>query len=160
MGYYPAHCVHRDCRKLENFQNRHESRGDMTQRPAHMNVMTSSSGGWHELGPSGPNASSEQEKRIWSPYVAEFSPLFAWSAELCINDISCVFQPLMCGWKKNTVNFLQEKSSSDSFSRASFINTSVGKQRTGSDFRMDSNESLRNTRFRGFYCRMSGRGLF
>lgn len=88
-----------------------------------------------------------------------FLPLSAWSAELCINDISRVVQPLMCGWKKNTVNFLQEKSSSDSFGRASFINTSEGKQRTGSNFRMDSIESLRNSRFGGFLLLDEQKGL-
>lgn len=133
MGYYPTCCVHRDCRKLENFQNRHESRGHMTQRPAHMNVMTSSSGGWHELGPSGQNASSEWGERIWSPYTAECFFSSPWSAKLCINDISCVFKPLMCDYKnkkKNTVNFLQEKKSSGCHSRSFFYQTAHGKTET------------------------------
>lgn len=49
--------------------------------------------------------------------------LLAWSAELCINGISCVFQPLMCDCKKNAVNFLQEKKSSDSLSQSLFYQT-------------------------------------
>lgn len=84
-----------------------------------------------------------------------FFPLFAWSAELCINDISCVFQPLMCGWKKKFVNFLQEKSSSDSF----FYQHVRRKTKNWEWFRMDAIESLRNTRFRGFLLPGEQKGL-